>query len=174
MISFEALVLIIEWNQAVRGDSSVNLFFSSHSDLAPPLMLSLEKYLVLPLPSRRIYEFFLFLIFHIKDFSTKTGRSETSDFFNFFWGVTQPFYWVVGARMPAPVVSSRWSFFKRTSFHLKNRIHTSLGFRNVTCVPPDFLPSPKTMKIGRFLTTDSKSWLKNNRLITIFWQGTLL
>ena len=149
--SFEALIFIIAWSQAVRGDYSVRLFSYSHSNLDLPLIQAFENYLGFPLPYRQICELFPFVI------STNTGQSRTSENLYLFCGVTQQYYRVVGARNPASAIFSRGSFFTRRSLHLEPVIHTSSVFGNATFVPPDPLPSPPALKIGKFFTSAYKS-----------------
>ena len=165
--SFEELILIIILTQVVGGDYSFNLFFSSHSNFDLPLMWALEKYLCLPIPPIRICGLFPFDVSYTAYFPANTGSIKNLRKLYFFRGRTRQSSRVVDAKNPASIISSRGSFFKRSSLHLEHVIHPSLGFRNSTCTQPDLLPSPPALKIGRFYYCSQKL-IANHRLISIF------
>ena len=161
---FEALMFIIAWSQAVGGDSSVNLFFSSHSNFTLPLIRALINYLGLPLSSRKFVIFSPWRSPHIRFFCKYRAIKNLRNVC-FFWVGTRQSSWIVGARNPDSVISSRGSLFKRRYLYIQPVIHPFSGFVHTTCIPPALLASPPVLKIGRLLTTASKSWLQSTALL---------
>ena len=133
-----------------------NIIFLQSFQFGPAPNASLGNYLGLPLPSRKIREFFPFDVSHTANLPAKTGQSKTSKILYFFRGRTRQSSRVVGAQNPTSIISSIGSLLKRSYLHLEPAIHPSWGFGNDTWVPPASLPSYPALKIGGLLTTASK------------------